>query len=249
MKLRIAYVQFDIAWEDVSQNIVRLQKILEGHTLDDVDLLVLPETWPTGFSMQPDAHRAEHTALEFMREMSTEKNITVMGGVPTKTEVGQENRCVWVQANEIDYYTKNRAFKFAREHHYYQPGALAKTWTLNHARISPLICYDLRFPELARRVACQTDVLVYIANWPKVREHHWRSLLVARAIENQCFVVAVNRIGHDGNQLEYPGASMVIDPLGTILVDSKENEGLFKATLDIAMVEQVRKKWPFLADM
>lgn len=247
--IRLALVQFDIAWQNVEENIRRIKHLLQNPQLQPFDLLILPETWPTGFSMDPDMHRVWAVAKTFMHELSQIHGASIIGGIPSPTETGQENRSYWISEHGEDYYVKNRAFKFAGEHLAYQEGKEAKTWTINNLSISPLICYDLRFPELARRVAKNSHAMLYIANWPKVREHHWRSLLMARAIENQCYVIAVNRIGIDGNSLEYPGASLVIDPLGNVVLDAADKQGIFHCEINAEHVEKTRKTWPFLEDM
>lgn len=246
---RIALVQYDIAWEDPQANIARIGTLLSNYSGEPFDILILPETWPTGFSMRAHGESVFQTGLAFMQTLAATYRCSVLGGLPAPAGQSQENRCYVIAEDRLDYYIKNRAFKYAGEHRAYQAGTESRTWQIAGLRISPLICYDLRFPELARRAARDTDVLVYIANWPSAREHHWRSLLVARAIENQCFVIAVNRIGTDGNRLEYPGASMVVDPLGKILLDAEGRSGIFTCEIQADTVSAVRKQLPFLADM
>lgn len=248
--VQIAFVQFDIAWENPEQNVTHINRLLDSYTGPNFDVLILPETWSTGFTMSKNAHQAEDTAKAFMQKLATTYQCQVIGGVAAKIPENQENRCYLFGPNEQpEYYVKNRTFNFNGEHLFFQAGSQPQTWQVGDFRLSPLICYDLRFPELARRVAKQSDGLLYIANWPSVREHHWRSLAIARAIENQCFVVTVNRIGKDGKGLEHPGSSLVIDPLGNILLDAQSQSGVFSINLDAQITSQVRQKWPFLSDM
>jgi len=245
----VALVQYDIAWEDPQANIDRIKALFDAYSGKPFDILILPETWPTGFSMNHHGPRVFQEGLTFMEELAKAYHCTVIGGLPTPVDQTQENRCYAISETWRDHYVKNRGFKFAGEHKAYRAGTESRTWQIADLRISPLICYDLRFPELARKVARESDALVYIANWPSAREHHWRSLLVARAIENQCYVMAVNRIGTDGNGLRYPGASMVVNPLGEILFDAGNRSGIFTLEILPETVKSVREKLPFLADM
>jgi len=246
---RLALLQYDILWEDAPGNCEKIKKLLDSHQMEGVDILVLPELWPCGFTMNQEAHRAFDTGLACMQDLAKRYGCRVLGGLPAKTETGQENRCYLVdEQHEPRWYAKIKTFKFAGEHHKYESGRELRRWPVLGFQLTPLICYDLRFPELPRQMVPATDLIVYVANWPAPRVHHWRQLLVARAIENLCYVVGVNRVGRDGAGLDYVGATMAVAPTGDVLLDAGDREGLFTVDIDPETVSQTRIKWPFLDD-
>ena len=245
---RIGLIQFDILWEDAVGNIEKVRALTELLT-PVPDLLILPELWICGFTMNLEAHKTFEAGLAFMQELSGRYGSAVLGGLPAKTATGQENRCYLATPDGVRSYAKIKAFKFAGEHLKYEPGGRTHRWDVAGFKLSPFICYDLRFPELARQMVPETNLITYVANWPSARIHHWRKLLVARAIENLCYVVGVNRTGRDGAGLEYTGDSLVVGPTGEILLDPGNREGVFFVDIDAAEVGRVRAQWPFLSDI
>ena len=246
---RLGIVQYDIAWEDAPGNINRLNKLLADQS-ERFDLLVLPELWPCGFTMSQTAFHCHDQALDYMKRLSREQACPILGGVPGGIEGGQENRHYLVDGDTTSYYVKNKSFTFAGEHKKYQRGNQTVRWDVAGFKLSPFVCYDLRFPELARAMMPESNMLVYVANWPKVRVQHWRQLLIARAIENLSYVIGVNRVGTDGTGLEYSGNSMVIDPAGEILLEIADGSaGISAVDVDPSYVDEVRTRWPFLNDM
>jgi predicted amidohydrolase len=246
---RVGLLQFDILWEDTSGNIARVRELVTGADAGRLDLLVLPELWPCGFTMNHDAHKSFDAAFAFTREFSRELGCPILGGLPHATATGQENRCYLVDGENVRHYTKIKVFKYAGEHHKYEPGLERHRWPVAGFQLSPFVCYDLRFPELPRATVPETDLIAYVANWPDTRVYHWRQLLVARAIENQAYVIGVNRIGSDGAGKNYNGQSLVVAPNGSIVLDAGDAEGLFVAEIDPAEVAAVREAFPFLEDI
>lgn len=261
MSLTITLIQTDLAWEDKVANLNRLEYKIRSLT-ERTEIVVLPEMFSTGFSMKPEqfAETMEGETIEWMKRIATEKKIIltgsficqvpVVGGIQTH----YYNRLVWMLPNgEYGFYDKRHTFGFAGEDKYYTPGykrliASAKGWKINLQ-----ICYDLRFPVWARQSPDENkipeyDVLIYVANWPDRRSHAWKTLLCARAIENQCYVVGVNRVGNDGNNIYHSGDSMVVDPLGEVLYHVKDEEDIFTITLDKTYLQTIRDKFPFLKD-
>jgi len=246
---RIGILQIDILWENVNGNIDKIEALTAERGAGDFDLIVLPELWPCGFTMNHDAHQTFAPGLAYMKRLSSRLRCPVLGGLPAPTGTGQENRCYLVHGEHVEHYAKIKAFKFAGEHEKYEQGDQRCRWEVAGFALSPFICYDLRFPELARPMVPETDLFTYVACWPAARVHHWRSLLVARAIENQAYVVGCNRVGRDGAGLDYPGASMVIGPKGEVILDAGDREGLFEAEIDPAETAEVRRTFPFLRDI
>ncbi len=246
---RLGLLQFDMLWENAAGNRDKVLRLLDDGAMDRVDLLILPELWPVGFTMNLEAHRAFDAGLAAMDEIARTYECLVLGGLPAKTAAGQENRCYLVGGDgEPRWYAKAKTFKYAGEHHKYRAGAQVHRWPALGFQLTPLICYDLRFPELPRAMVPETTLLVYVANWPAARAGHWRALLAARAIENLCFAIGVNRVGRDGAGLDYCGDSMAISPAGEILLDAGDQEGLLTVDIDPQTVVETRKRWPFLDD-
>lgn len=249
--MKLSLIQFDIAWEDPQKNAAKLETLLSESNDGPGDLLVLPEMWPCGFTMNPEAHVFGDPGLSAMIDLAQRHRCHVIGGIPAEVEDGQQNKAVWIDADGTirGRYVKIKTFTFAGEDRFFIAGVVPVLWQLDGLTVSPFICYDLRFPELARRVMPQAQALIYMASWPAPRIHHWRRLLQARAIENQCYVIGVNRIGRDGNGWDYCGGSMVIDPMGDLILDASDREGVFSVGLDPELVRTTRKTFPFLADM
>lgn len=251
--LSFTLIQTHLHWEDKAANLAMLEQKIMG-IREKTEIVVLPEMFSTGFSMQP-AKLAEHMSGEtvsWMKKIAAAKKIILTGSVIIQEDGHFYNRLLWVQPDgKLGYYDKRHRFAFAGEDDEYTAGnkrtiAQVKGWKINLQ-----VCYDLRFPVWARQhitVAPEYDVLLYVANWPERRVHAWKTLLTARAIENQCYVVGVNRVGDDGNGIHHNGESMVIDPLGTVLYHKQEDEDIFTITLELEPLQQVREKFPFWKD-
>lgn len=247
--MKLGIIQFDILWENAPGNIEKIQQLTDHLKPGDLDLLVLPELWPVGFTMNHDAWRSFDIAVAAMHNLSKKLECSVLGGLPHPVEDGQENRCYLVEGDQRRYYSKIKVFKFAGEHLKYKEGDARKRWDLHGFQLSPFICYDLRFPELPRPMVPETNLISYVACWPKTRVHHWRALLQARAIENLSYVIGCNRVGRDGAGLDYVGSSMVIGPKGEIVLDCGDTEGLFQCEINPEDVAQARQDLPFLNDI
>ena len=242
--------QFDIAWENPGRNFDRV-RILAGQGADlGAELLVLPEMFATGFSMEATrvAGHATETRL-FVRNLAREFGLAVMAGMAEEEGGRFFNACSLVDARgeEILHYRKIHPFSLAGEHEQYDAGAEIVTVTLGGLRLTPFVCYDLRFPELFRLAVEGTDFFCVIANWPARRRDAWRALLVARAIENQAYVLGVNRVG-EANGLEHRGDSMLLDPMGVCLAGLSQQEGLVIGHVDAGVTADARRAFSFVKD-
>ncbi|MCF8244320.1 MAG: amidohydrolase [Saprospiraceae bacterium] len=247
--LRITTVQSALAWEDTTANLTTFTKKLSG-LAGTTDLVVLPEMFTTGFSM--DAPRlAEPMNGRTMAWLSEQARLTgavITGSFIAKEGVHYFNRLVWMRPDgSFDLYDKRHLFSPAAEHETYTAGhqKLVTEWL--GWEICPLICYDLRFPVWSRNVEGY-DLLLYVANWPDRRSHHWKSLLTARAIENQCYVAGVNRCGSDGVGFHYAGDTSVIDYSGKILHQVSDEEDISTLSLSMEMLLDYRRSLQFLED-
>lgn len=263
--LRVAALQTDLAWEDAESNIDRIQGHLNRLT-NPTDLIVLPEMWATGFTMNPDAFACvlrgnweddEHgwpAPLAAMRAWAAAQDAAVIGSLSCRLEGSSEgavNRCFFVPPmGRVQCYDKRHLFGFAGEPAAYAPGADRVVVDWRGWRILLQVCYDLRFPVFSRNQATDPyDAAVYVANWPAVRVEAWSKLLLARAIENQCYVVGVNRVGKDGNGIEHTGQSALVDAYGNISAAlPPSGEGWIYAAWDRDEIERYREKFPVLRD-
>lgn len=252
--MRIAGVQFDVAWEDKKANHAKVRSLLEGAHLAPGTLVLLPEMFSTGFSMQVGAI-AEGEAQEterFLAGLARELGVAVLGGVVNLGPDGRgRNQALAIAPNgaTLCRYSKIHPFSFGEETRHYTGGTEITHFEFAGVRISPFVCYDLRFPEIFRAATTRgAQLLAVIANWPQPREEHWLTLLKARAIENQAYVVGVNRCGRDP-KLFYSGRSQVIGPKGEILADAGGAEGVIQAEVDLAGLQEWRKAFPALSDM
>lgn len=253
--LTVTIIQPDLKWEDKTANLQKLESLIDG-VAGKTELVVLPEMFSTGFSMRPEAlaETMDGESVEWMRRIAKEKKIILTGSLIIAEGEKYFNRLIWMLPNgQFGYYDKRHCFAFAGEDKHYTAGvkrliAQAKGW-----RINLQVCYDLRFPVWARQQPAENedmeyDLLIYVANWPERRSHAWKTLLQARAIENQCYVIGVNRVGNDGNNIYHNGDSMIIDPLGEVLLHKEKEEGAFTITLNSDRVAEVRNKFPFWKD-
>lgn len=251
--MNVLGIQLDIDWEDKRANHAQAAGLIAAAKPSPETLVVLPELFATGFSMNTSRtlETATDSTLEFLTRTAQTHQIGILAGLATSGSDGRpQNTAVFVSpSGRVEgRYAKMQPFSLAREPQHYAAGDQVQVFTFGGFRIAPFICYDLRFPELFRRaVDLGADVLVVIANWPVVRVNHWRTLLQARAIENQAYVIGVNRTGRDP-ELEYNGQSLVIDPLGEILADPGAKEVLLRAEVEVARVTDWRRRFAALAD-
>jgi predicted amidohydrolase len=247
--LKVSLVQLDIYWEQPARNLLKLDEILtplKGKT----DLILLPEMFTTGFTMNANAMSEEMAgpSIGWMKEQSIRLEADIAGSLIIKEEGKFYNRIVWVGQEGVKYiYNKRHLFSMAGEEKIYTPGNDNVSAQLQSWQIRPQICYDLRFPVWSRN-DMDFDLLIYLANWPDKRKYHWRQLLIARAIENQAYVIGLNRVGWDGEQYFYAGESAVVDPNGELLLDLKDPEIIKTITLDHLKLETTRYNLPFLKD-
>lgn len=222
---------------------------------EKTEIILLPEMFTTGFSMQPAtlAETMDGPTMQWMKQVAGKKKTIITGSVIIEEEGNYYNRLIWMLPNgRYGVYDKRHRFAYAGEDEHYTAGSRRLIASVKGWKIQLLICYDLRFPVWSRQQGSGTepeyDLLVYVANWPERRVQAWKTLLQARAIENQCFVAGVNRIGDDGNQIHYTGGSRVIDPLGEILYEKDQDEDIFTITLEKTQLQSVREKLPFWKD-
>ena len=251
--IKIASIQTNIIWENPKANKLEYDKLFQS--LEPVDLIILPEMFTTGFSMKTEniAENNSGNTLFWLQEHSKTLDTCILGSLPIRESNKFFNRLYVVKPNEILYYDKRYLFSMAQEDKYYSKGKKELVFELKGWKIKPLICYDLRFPLWSKNKYNNNefdyDILVYVANWPAVRSKAWTSLLKARAIENMSYVVGVNRIGQDANEIKYNGSSRVYNFKGDRMDDFKDNmprvqvNNLVKSKLD-----SFRNKFPVLKD-
>ncbi len=248
--MRVAGIQLDIAWEDPQTSFARAGELIGKAAAAGAQLVVLPEMFATGFSMQADAMARHATAtIDFLASMATTHDVHILGGLVVPGSEQPENIALIVDPSgtEIGWYSKIHPFSMAGEDQHYAAGRELITVEIEGIRVTPLICYDLRFSELFRASAKRTDLFVVIANWPIMRAFAWRTLLAARAIDCLAFVLGVNRTGM-AEDLEHRGDSSLFDPLGELLASQAYQEGLVLGSIDGDRVHQVREQLGFLND-
>ena len=249
--LHVAIIQADLVWENPNQNRENFTKKIEEIT-QDVDLIVLPEMFTSGFTMTPEhiAETEEGETIIWMKKMAFQKQAAIVGSVAIKDNNHYYNRLFFVHPNGlVDTYDKKHTFTLAGEDKVYKRGNSKVIVDYKGFKIQPLICYDLRFPVWSRIAKEDYDVLIYVANWPKIRVHAWNTLLQARAIENMSYCIGVNRVGLDANNYEYSGHSAVYDALGKKLSNIQPNiEGVEIIVLNKKHIDDVRSKLRFLDD-
>lgn len=254
--MKVTLVQTFLHWEDSEKNISHFDQLL-GSINEKTDLIVLPEMFSTGFTMKPEklAEPANGPALRWMKEKAKQKKAVICGSVSIEEDSKFYNRLYWVEPHgNFTFYNKRHLFRMAKEDQHYTMGNKKIITGVGDWKICPLVCYDLRFPVWSRnrfiRIDSQNckaeyDVLIYVANWPEVRSYPWKQLLIARAIENQCYVIGVNRVGKDGNGYDHSGDSMVINPRGEILVSLEPHQEIIQSLeLDRNYLEEFRKTFP-----
>lgn len=253
--MNVIALQFDIAWENKPANFEKVRGLIAQAKPPRDSLVVLPEMFATGFSMNVDtiAELGEGPTQQFLANTAKAFGVFLIAGAARRGHDGRARNqaLAFSPAGElIGTYTKMHPFTPGGETDHYTAGEQPTAFRWIDCQVSPFVCYDLRFPESFREVAAtyQPELFTVIANWPEKRIHHWVRLLQARAIENQAYVVGVNRVGSDPFYA-YPGRSLIIDPQGEIITDAGDREGVIRAELDLATLRKYREGLPFLADL
>lgn len=248
--LKVTLIQSELVWEDIASNLTGFDNKINAIE-EETHLIVLPEMFSTGFTMNAAAlaQDMKGSAVKWITEKSSEKNVDMVGSIIADDGGRFFNRLVWAKpTGEIFTYDKKHLFRMAGEEKTYNAGTKNITVELNGWRIRPFICYDLRFPVWTRNIANQFDAALFIANWPERRSAHWKALLLARAIENQCYVIGLNRVGTDGNGLSYSGDSSIIDPWGTIIFQKSNQPCTYTTQLSHDLLKRCRKDFPVWMD-
>lgn len=247
--MKIALLQSSLFWENPKANRNHFEEKINA-LAEKVDLIVLPEMFSTGFTMNPEAvfETMEGETIQWMQSLAKAKNSAITGSLVIKENENFHNRLLFVfPSGEMQIYDKRHLFTLAGEDKVYTSGNQKLILEYLGWKICPLICYDLRFPVFARNVE-NYDVLIYVANWPKSRIQAWDILLKARSVENLCYTIGVNRVGVDNNNLEYDGHSQMVDFLGNYVLEPQETEGVFIVELNKQKLVETRNKLGFLND-
>ena len=253
--LQFSLIQGNLFWEDKEANLSMFSEKLKSIE-KPTEIIVLPEMFSTGFSMHPEkfAETMDGPTIDWMRRWSFEKKAILTGSLIIEEGGNYYNRLIWMLPNgQLGYYDKRHLFAFAGEDLKYASGNKRLIASVKGWKINLQICYDLRFPVWARQQIIEEenkeyDVLLYVANWPEKRNHAWKTLLSARAIENQCFAIGLNRTGEDGHNINHSGDSMVVGPLGEILYHCAYEENIFHITLQKEEINNTRAHFPFWKD-
>ena len=256
MTVRVAALQTDIVWEDAASTHARLGPQVAAAAGAGARLILLPEMFATGFSMAADriAEPPDGPSTAFLVEAATRHDAWVGGSIAIRdpgapADDRPANTFVLAAPDgTTTAYRKLHPFSYSGEHEHYRAGEGFTTVDVDGLRTTLFVCYDLRFADEFWATAPRTDCYAVVANWPSARRHHWSALLLARAIENQAYVVGVNRVGRDGNDLAYAGDSAVVDPMGRVLASASEVETMLLSDVDPAVVAATRDRFPFLAD-
>lgn len=247
--LDVAVIQTELVWQDATANRELLQPLL--WQASGADLIILPETFNSGFSMQSQqiAETMQGATVQWLQQQAHQLGAVICGSMAVATDAGIYNRLLWVQPEgKIAYYDKRHLFRMAGEDLHYQPGQRRVIVEYKGFRLLLQVCYDLRFPVFSRNQN-DYDAMIYVANWPAARSRIWSTLLQARAIENQAFVLGCNRVGVDGNGFAYSGDSVILNYLGEPLADLPPGEaGLLRCHLDLSALQQFRQQFPAALD-
>jgi omega-amidase len=251
--LSITLIQSNLFWENPGANLEMFTDKINAIT-EKTEIVVLPEMFTTGFSMDPEnfAEDMNGPTLRWMKTIAAEKKIILTGSVMIRENGRYFNRMIWMQPDgKFGFYDKRHLFSYAGEELHYTPGNKKLIVSVKGWKILLQVCYDLRFPVWARQSADrdnQYDAIINVANWPQKRSAAWKTLLAARAIENQCFVVGVNRVGLDKNDIEYSGDSTIIGPLGEVICQHAVQEVTATYVLQKETITKTREHFPFLKD-
>ncbi len=249
-QLKITLVQTYIFWENIDKNLQNIALKLSS-IREKTDLIILPEMFSTGFTMNAVALAEEMNGktMQWMKEKASKFNAVITGSLIIKEKGKFYNRLIWMNADgTYQKYDKKHLFALSGEDKVYTSGSDRLIVDFKGWKIMPVICYDLRFPVWLRNHTDLYDLLLVVANWPEKRAHHWRTLIPARAIENQSFIIALNRVGHDGNENYYSGDTTCLDPNGKVLYYKRDEEDLYTFTINKNEVNKTRKEMPFLND-
>ncbi len=253
--MKLLGLQFDIAWENKFRNFEKVRSLLTSASVEKGSLVVLPEMFATGFSMNTGTIAEPYggDTEKFLAGLAKDFGAYVIGGAAMSAKDGRSRNkalCFSPDGKLIAWYAKMRPFTPGGEAEHYTPGERTAVFGWGECNVSPFVCYDLRFPELFRQAAAthRPELFAVIASWPDKRIHHWTRLLQARAIENQAYVIGVNRIGTDPHY-EYSGQSAIVDPDGNLIVEAGDRETFIQADLNLENLRKYRSGLPFLADM
>lgn len=254
MKLKITCLQLDIAFGIPEKNYQSVELLIEKAMADKPDIIVLPELWTTGYDLTRLNEIADFNAsqtIQFLQKAAKKHHVHFVGGSVANQGVDGVKNTLLIVNNEgqlVHQYSKLHLFKLMDEHLYLKAGNEKGLFQLENQPFAGVICYDIRFPEWIRSHTSQgAEALFVVAEWPAARLSHWRSLLIARAIENQCFVIACNRSGADPNN-QFAGHSIVIDPWGEIIAEAGEEEEILTAEIELGSVKEIRKLIPIFED-
>lgn len=258
--LTITTIQANLVWEDSAANLQLFEDKINS-IKEKTEIIILPEMFSTGFSMNPSklAEKMDGKSVQWMKKTAAAKGVILTGSLIIEEEGNYYNRLIWMLPNgQLGHYDKRHLFAYAGEHQQYTPGNKRLIASVKGWKINLLVCYDLRFPVWSRQShnnseeghngSPEYDLLIYVANWPERRIHAWKTLLQARAIENQCFVAGLNRVGNDGLNIYHSGDSMVVNALGEVLYTKSHEEDIHTITLEKERLEEIRTKLPFLED-
>lgn len=249
--LKVTFIQSSLYWQDAEKNRSHFQELI-FQIKENSDIVVLPEMFTTGFSMDSNElyETMDGETVRWMANLAQKKDCVLTGSFIVKDSDKYYNRLVWMRPDgTFECYDKRHLFRFAGENEHFTPGNNKLIVDIKGWKICPLICFDLRFPVWSRNVNNQYDCLIYVANWPEARRKAWSTLLEARAHENQCYVVGVNRVSEDGNGIAYSGDSVVIEPKGNIISKTKPyKESVETVELNYNELQEFREKFPVVLD-
>lgn len=249
--LTISAIQTHLHWEDKTANLNMFEEKIFS-ILGKTEIVILPEMFSTGFSMRPEAlaEKMDGPTMTWMKKMAKAKSVILTGSLIIEESGKYFNRLIWMLPDgSYGQYDKRHLFAYGGENIKYSSGSRRLIASVNGWKINLQVCYDLRFPVWSRQgMQAEYDVLINVANWPERRSPAWKILLQARAIENQCYVAGLNRVGHDGNGIFHSGDSMIIDPLGEIIEHRTRDEAILTCTFQKERLEEVRMKFPFWKD-
>ncbi len=249
--LKVTTFQGYLFWENIDKNLQNIATRL-SNIREKTNLIVLPEMFSTGFTMEAEklAEPMKGKTMMWMHQIAKQYGCVITGSIIIKEDDKFFNRLIWMRPDgSYEYYDKRHLFAMGKEHHTYTPGHEKLIVELNGWKVCPVICYDLRFPVWLRNANdSHYDLLLIVANWPERRIAHWRALIAARAIENQSYVVGVNRVGHDGNEVYHTGDSTCVDPNGNVTYHKRDEEDVYTFTLLADELQLTRRALPFLKD-
>jgi len=248
--LKITLLQVYLFWENIDKNLQNISLRL-SFIREKTDLIILPEMFNTGFTMNAEAlaENMDGKTMQWMKEKAAQYDAIIMGSLIIKEKGNFYNRLIWMNPDgSYQKYDKKHLFSLSGEDKVFTPGTKKLLVEFKGWKISPVICYDLRFPVWLRNKTDGYDLLIAVANWPEKRAPHWRSLIQARAIENQSFIIALNRVGHDGNGVYYCGDTTCLNPDGNTIYYKRDEEDLYTFTINKNEVSKIREEMPFLLD-